>query len=95
MQKFMRTCALLLTFGIATTPHNSEKFGYLNLEELAGVQQAFAKLGFDPGKIDGKDGPSTQRAVRAFQAHVTIQIDGIVGNETRKALVEALAAKSA
>lgn len=75
--------------------HNSEKFGYINLEDFDGVQDALAKLGFDPGTIDGKDGPNTQKAVRAFQAHATIGIDGIVGPNTRQALVDALAAGSA
>lgn len=75
--------------------HNSEKYGYINLEDFDGVQDALAKLGFDPGAIDGKDGPNTQKAVRAFQAHATIGIDGIVGPNTRQALVDALAAGSA
>jgi zinc D-Ala-D-Ala carboxypeptidase len=70
--------------------HNSDKFGYLNLETLEGVQQALQKLGFDPGKADGRDGPHTQEAVRQFQAQATIKIDGIVGDETRGALVVAL-----
>jgi peptidoglycan hydrolase-like protein with peptidoglycan-binding domain len=70
--------------------HNSEQVGYLNLETLEGVQKALKSLGFDPGKVDGKDGPNTQNAVRAFQAHATIKIDGIVGDETRGALVSAL-----
>jgi peptidoglycan hydrolase-like protein with peptidoglycan-binding domain len=70
--------------------HNSEKFGYINLETLDGVQQALQRLGFDPGKIDGKNGPNTQDAVRKFQARATIKIDGIVGDETRTALVAAL-----
>lgn len=73
--------------------HNSEKFGYINLEELEGVQDALTKLGYDPGKVDGKDGPNTQKAVREFQAHASIKIDGIVGPETRQALVDELAAK--
>ena len=72
--------------------HNSEQVGYLNLETLEGVQKALKSLGFDPGKVDGRDGPNTQNAVRAFQAHATIQIDGIVGDETRGALVSALEA---
>ncbi len=76
---------------MAEFEHNSEKFGYLNLEDLDGVQKALSKLGFDPGKIDGVDGPNTQKAVRAFQAHVSIGIDGKVGKQTRKALVEELA----
>jgi peptidoglycan hydrolase-like protein with peptidoglycan-binding domain len=70
--------------------HNSEPVGYLNLETLEGVQKALKSLGFDPGKVDGRDGPKTQDAVRAFQAHATIKIDGIVGDETRGALVSAL-----
>ncbi len=74
--------------------HNSETFGYINLDELEGVQNALARLGYDPGKADGKDGPNTQKAVRAFQAAVSIKIDGIVGPETRQALVTELGAKS-
>lgn len=72
---------------MATYEHNSEKFGYINLDELHGVQDALAKLGYNPGSIDGKNGPNTQNAVRAFQAHASIGIDGIVGPETRQALV--------
>ncbi len=75
---------------MASFEHNSDKFGYLNLDDLAHVQKALAALGFDPGKIDGIDGPNTQKAVRAFQAHATIDIDGKVGKNTRKALKDAL-----
>ncbi len=74
--------------------HNSEKFGYINVEELEGVQKALEKLGYDPGKVDGKDGPNTQKAVREFQAHASIKIDGIVGPETRQALVDELGSNS-
>ncbi|HSK00132.1 MAG TPA: peptidoglycan-binding domain-containing protein [Kofleriaceae bacterium] len=74
--------------------HNSEKFGYINLEDLEGVQDALAKLGFDPGAVDGLDGPNTRKAVRAFQAHATIGIDGIVGNQTREALMKELEARA-
>ena len=79
---------------MAEFEHNSEKFGYINLDELQGVQDALGKLGYDAGTADGKDGPNTQKAVRAFQAHLSIQIDGIVGPDTRTALVAELAAKS-
>jgi peptidoglycan hydrolase-like protein with peptidoglycan-binding domain len=75
---------------MAQFEHNSEKFGYINLETLDGVQKALKHLGYDPGKVDGKDGPNTQDAVREFQARTTIKIDGIVGPETRAALVSAL-----
>jgi peptidoglycan hydrolase-like protein with peptidoglycan-binding domain len=70
--------------------HNSDKLGYINLETLDGAQKALKALGFDPGKIDGRDGPNTQDAVRKFQAHVSIKIDGIVGDQTRTALMAEL-----
>ena len=79
---------------MAQYEHNSEKFGYIDLDDLEGVQKALSKVGFEPGKIDGKDGPNTQQAVRKFQAHATIQIDGIAGPQTRKALVDELSARS-
>ena len=79
---------------MAAFEHNSEKFGYLNLDDFDGVQKALSKLGFDPGKIDGIDGPNTQKAVRAFQAHATIGIDGKVGKQTRKALADELNEKA-
>jgi peptidoglycan hydrolase-like protein with peptidoglycan-binding domain len=79
---------------MAQFEHNSAKFGHINLEDLEGVQKALAKLGFDPGTIDGKNGPNTQKAVRGFQAHKTIKIDGIVGPETRKSLFDELATQA-
>ncbi len=75
--------------------HNSDAFGYINLEDLDGVQNALIKLGYDPGAADGFDGPKTQGAVRKFQASASIRVDGIVGSETRKALVDTLAEKAA
>lgn len=59
------------------------------------MQTALKHLGFEPGKIDGRDGPNTQDAVRKFQARSTIKIDGIVGEQTRTMLVAALAASEA
>ncbi|HEU4533776.1 MAG TPA: peptidoglycan-binding domain-containing protein [Polyangiaceae bacterium] len=79
---------------MARYEHNSEKFGYLDLEDLKCVQSALAQLGYDPGTVDGQNGPNTQRAVRAFQAHASIKIDGIVGPDTRQALVDELAQQS-
>ncbi|WP_197910394.1 peptidoglycan-binding domain-containing protein [Desulfosarcina ovata] len=44
----------------------------LNIEDdkkklTHGVQQRLSAIGFDPGPVDGKDGPLTQAAVRLFQ----------------------------
>jgi peptidoglycan hydrolase-like protein with peptidoglycan-binding domain len=75
---------------MAQYEHNSKQFGYIDLDDLEGVQKALAKLGFDPGEADGRDGPNTQKAVRAFQAHASIGVDGKVGPQTRQALVAEL-----
>jgi peptidoglycan hydrolase-like protein with peptidoglycan-binding domain len=76
---------------MASFEHNSDQFGYINLDDFDGVQSALEKLGFDPGTVDGKNGPNTQKAVRAFQASASIDIDGIVGPKTRQAMLDELA----
>jgi peptidoglycan hydrolase-like protein with peptidoglycan-binding domain len=79
---------------MADYEHNSDKFGYLNIDDLEGVQNALTKLGYDPGVADGKDGPKTQGAVRSFQKDVGITADGIAGPDTKGNLVAVLATKS-
>ncbi|HEY6561830.1 MAG TPA: peptidoglycan-binding domain-containing protein [Polyangiaceae bacterium] len=79
---------------MADYEHNSEKYGYINLDDLEGVQTALTKLEYDPGKIDGKNGPNTQKAVRAFQTDAAIKIDGIAGPETKGALRASLDTKA-
>jgi N-acetyl-anhydromuramyl-L-alanine amidase AmpD len=56
-----------------------------DLSIVSGVQRALSALGL---KIDadGVDGPKTLEAVRAFQAHAGLPVDGIVGPDTRAAL---------
>jgi peptidoglycan hydrolase-like protein with peptidoglycan-binding domain len=80
---------------MAEFEHNSEKFGYISCDDLEGVQNALIKLGYEPGKADGIDGPKTQGAVRAFQTDVSIGVDGIAGPETKAALVSQLEAQAA
>lgn len=66
---------------------------------IRGTQQRLTALGFDPGPIDGLDGPQTQAGVRAFQQHCKDHadwpdprvidsgpVDGIVGPKTKAAL---------
>jgi hypothetical protein len=36
----------------------------------------------DPGPIDGDFGPRTESAVRAYQSHQSITVDGVVGQQT-------------
>jgi peptidoglycan hydrolase-like protein with peptidoglycan-binding domain len=70
--------------------HKSPLFGSLDLTKLDDVQDALSKLGFDPGQVDGRNGPKTQAAVRQFQTACMIPADGIVGPQTRGALKAAL-----
>jgi hypothetical protein len=57
--------------------------------DVTALQRRLAALGLDPGPVDGIYGPSTARAVRAFQAGAHITVDGVVGPETREALRDA------
>ena len=46
------------------------------------VQSLLKEAGFDPGKIDGKIGPKTKDAVRAFQKAYNLKVDGKIGYQT-------------
>ena len=50
------------------------------------VQSMLGDLGYDPGPVDGIQGPRTKAAVEEFQQKVGAAADGIVGPETRKYL---------
>src|SRR5579871_6407153 len=51
------------------------------------LQRRLAIVGVDPGPIDGLYGPSTEYAVRRFQAGARLVVDGIAGPQTMSALV--------
>ena len=59
---------------------------------VACLQSMLATLGYDPGPIDGLDGPRTRAGVKAFQAghqaRHALAVDGIAGPLTRAALRE-------
>jgi peptidoglycan hydrolase-like protein with peptidoglycan-binding domain len=57
------------------------------------LQRALASLGYSPGAIDGRYGPSTQRALARFQHAAKLTADGIVGPKTLAALARAVAAR--
>lgn len=48
-------------------------------------------LGYEPGVIDGANGPNTRDAVTAFQRAEGLAVDGIAGSNTQAKLLEAVA----
>ena len=50
------------------------------------MQQLLAANGFDPGDIDGKFGPQTFAALKAFQAAAGIEVDGEWGSQSFAAM---------
>lgn len=54
--------------------------------EVERLQERLEERGFDPGTIDGKFGPATDAAVRAFQASEGLLVDGVAGPRTLRAL---------
>lgn len=58
-------------------------------QDVRELQEMLNSLGFDAGEADGIFGADTDRAVKAFQQSVSIDVDGVVGIATWKALYAA------
>lgn len=56
------------------------------LHTARGIQARLLNLGYMPGPIDGVIGRRTMAAIKAFQEQEGLDVDGIVGPQTRKAL---------
>jgi len=50
------------------------------------IQEALKNAGYYNGNVDGKIGPNTRKAVRAFQKDNGLDADGVVGRGTWKRL---------
>jgi hypothetical protein len=72
-----------VTFGrnlIGFGPEQEERL------HVAKAQAALSKLGFDLGKIDGKLGPKTTTAIKAFQKKQDMKADGKITDKLLEAL---------
>jgi N-acetylmuramoyl-L-alanine amidase len=59
-------------------------------EPVRDIQNRLSALGFDPGPDPrGEFGDSTEKAVREFQESRRLAVDGMVGRETWRAMVDA------
>jgi N-acetylmuramoyl-L-alanine amidase len=54
-------------------------------EDVVALQERLNTLGFAAGRVDGRFGPATERAVRSFQRAYGLPGDGSVGPETLRA----------
>ncbi len=55
-------------------------------EDVLELQRQLNRIGFDCGKEDSHLGPLTDRGLREFQRNTGLQVDGIAGPETLRAL---------
>ncbi|MFP5488881.1 MAG: peptidoglycan-binding protein [Acidimicrobiia bacterium] len=55
-------------------------------DDVAELQALLARIGFDPGRVDGIFGPSTAHAVADFQHNCGLSVDGVCGPDTIRAL---------
>lgn len=55
-------------------------------DDVASLQTLLARLGFDPGRVDGILGPRTVRAISDFQSNCGLVADGVCGPETVRAI---------
>jgi len=45
-------------------------------QTIASIQSGLARLGYDPGQVDGAFGPKTERAIRRYQLDHGLLVDG-------------------
>ena len=67
-------------------PGQSTRRGSRATARVKMIQAQLAALGLPVGPVDGKFGPMTDRAVRAFQEDENLTVDGIVGPATWRRL---------
>lgn len=70
-------------FGLWPTTANKRRLSLgASGADVGYLQQVLAKVGLYTLKIDQQFGPKTETAVRVFQGHYGLVVDGVVGNQT-------------
>jgi len=57
--------------------------GAPDLSSVRGIQERLIALGYEPGKVDGIQGPKTTAAIKKFQTDRGLKVDGVAGPITR------------
>jgi peptidoglycan hydrolase-like protein with peptidoglycan-binding domain len=83
----------VIEYGYAYNPNATTSSG--KTQSLSDVQRKLNQLGYvgsngKPLVVDGKNGPNTQFAVKAFQNKAGLSADGIAGTKTKQVLFGAL-----
>jgi peptidoglycan hydrolase-like protein with peptidoglycan-binding domain len=80
MRTFILGMAVVL--GLSVTP----TFAAQGSDRTRAAQQALKDKGFDPGPIDGVDGPKTDAAVREYQEKNNLVVDGRLNDQVLDSL---------
>jgi len=67
-----------------------EELFFLKKVTVMQIQKALENAGFNPGALDNKLGPKTEKAIREFQKSEGLAMDGEIGSKTWKKLREYL-----
>ncbi len=76
----------MFTFAGAISAFASFQYGDDGQEVMA-IQKRLAELNYSVGTIDGDFGSGTEAAIKRFQADHGLDVDGVVGSDTYRALM--------
>lgn len=88
MKKKLLTVCLTLMFTVAGTVSAFASFQRGDDgQEVMAIQKRLVELNYSLGTIDGDFGSDTENAVKRFQADRGLEVDGIIGSATYRALM--------
>jgi hypothetical protein len=62
----------------------------VSIRNTRDIQYLLKELGYYRGQLDGKYGPRSRDAVMKFQGNAGLKMDGVVGDQTKQALMNAV-----